>query len=884
MPLASGTRLGPFTIETPIGAGGMGEVYRAHDTKLDRAVAIKVLPSLFADDPERLARFEREARAVAALSHPNILAIHDFGRDASSGVTYAAMELLEGETLRERLAGCALAPRKAIEYGVQIVQGLAAAHDKGIAHRDLKPENLFVTRDDRVKILDFGLAKPLELASTAATVAGTSNTAAGTIMGTVGYMSPEQVRGHATDHRSDIFALGSVLYEMLAGRRAFGGDSPADTISAILNAEPPDLDTLAMGISPALDRIVRRCLEKKPELRFQSARDLAFALDTLTARTSGTVAVAPATAERAVALRRTGVALPWTIAALATAAAIAAWVMAGRAPAPEARWQTFTSITDAAGEETSPAISPDGSTIAYATKAAGTWDIYVQRVGGRNATPVAADPERHEGAPAFSPDGKLIAFHEADDDGGIFVAGATGESSRRITESGFHPAWSPDGSRLAFSTEAIFNPTARQGVSAIWIVDVAGGPPRELEGTGDAAQPSWSPSGDRIAYWSNTGGQRDVYTVPSAGGARVAVVEDGALDWSPVWGPAGRSVYFGSDRGGSMNLWSVAVDPASGRPSGVPEPITTGVPAALEQPSISKDGRRLVFRSRISAVNPVAVPFDPVRERAGTPVILNNANVILVPSDVSPDGRSLVYYSQGDRQEDLFLSATDGSGLRRITDDAARDRGPVWTPDGKTLVFYSNRGGRWEIWRVDRDGGNLQRITGLADEDTIYPLLSPSGDRLVFTALRGAQVLLGSLRQSPPTFQALPTADLGRGTFVPTSWSADSAKLAGSVLAPSGRPIGFAVYDLTTGAGRRVSGDAGDGVRWLSDGKRLMYFTHAGQLVLVNTVTSRRTVIDVRLPLDPVDDLFAVSKDDRTIFYGGERAQSDIWIIERGER
>jgi hypothetical protein len=415
-------------------------------------------------------------------------------------------------------------------------------------------------------------------------------------------------------------------------------------------------------------------------------------------------------------------------------------------------------------------------------------------------------------------------------------------------------------------------------------VDVVGGPPRELEGTGDAAQPSWSPSGDRIAYWSNTGGQRDVYTVPSAGGARVAVVEDGALDWSPVWGPAGRSVYFGSDRGGSMNLWSVAVDPASGRPSGVPEPITTGVPAALEQPSISKDGRRLVFRSRISAVNPVAVPFDPVRERAGTPVILNNANVILVPSDVSPDGRSLVYYSQGDRQEDLFLSATDGSGLRRITDDAARDRGPVWTPDGKTLVFYSNRGGRWEIWRVDRDGGNLQRITGLADENTIYPLLSPSGDRLVFTALRGAQVLLGSLRQSPPTFQALPTADLGRGTFVPTSWSADSAKLAGSVLAPSGRPIGFAVYDLTTGAGRRVSGDAGDGVRWLSDSKRLMYFTHAGQLVLVNTVTSRRTVIDVRLPLDPVDDLFAVSKDDRTIFYGGERAQSDIWIIERGER
>jgi Tol biopolymer transport system component len=593
MPLTAGTRLGPFTIETSIGAGGMGEVYRAHDTRLDRAVAIKVLPSLFADDPERLARFEREARAVAALSHPNILSIHDFGRDASSGVTYAAMELLEGETLRERLAGGALAPRKAIEYGVQIVQGLAAAHDKGIAHRDLKPENLFITRDDRVKILDFGLAKPLELASTAATVAGTSNTAAGTIMGTVGYMAPEQVRGQATDHRSDIFAFGSVLYEMLTGRRAFGGDSPADTISAILNAEPPDLDTVAVGISPALDRIVRRCLEKKPELRFQSARDLAFALDTLTARTSGTVTVPSPTAERAVPPRRPGAALPWTIAALATAAAIAAWVMAGRRPAPEARWQTFTSITDAAGEETSPAISPDGSTIAYATKAAGTWDIYVQRVGGRNATPIAADPERHEGAPAFSPDGTLIAFHESDDDGGIFVAGATGESIRRVTGGGFHPAWSPDGARLAYSTEEILNPASRQADSGIWIVELAGGAPQKVEGTGDAAQPAWSPSGERLVYWSNTGGQRDLYTIPVTGGARTPVVEDAALDWSPVWAPDG-DVYFASDRGGAFNLWRVGVDQASGRVDAAPEPVTLGVSAAMEQPSLAKDGKRLV--------------------------------------------------------------------------------------------------------------------------------------------------------------------------------------------------------------------------------------------------------------------------------------------------
>jgi Tol biopolymer transport system component len=879
MALDSGTRLGPFTIEAPIGAGGMGEVYRAHDTKLDRAVAIKVLSSLFADDPERLARFEREARAVAALSHPNILAIHDFGRDGSSGVTYAAMELLEGETLRERLAGRALAPRKAIEYGVQIVQGLAAAHDKGIAHRDLKPENLFITRDDRVKILDFGLAKPLELASTAATVAGTSNTAAGTIMGTVGYMAPEQVRGQATDHRSDIFAFGSVLYEMLTGRRAFGGDSPADTMSAILNTEPPDLDALAMGISPALDRIVRRCLEKKPELRFQSARDLAFALDTLTARTSGAVTVPSAPAERAVAPPRTGVALPWTIAALATATALAAWVMASRAPAPEPRWQTFTSITDAAGEETSPAISPDGSTIAYTTKAAGTWDIYVQRVGGRNATPVGADPERHEASPAFSPDGKLIAFHESDEDGGIFVAGATGESIRRVTDGGFHPAWSPDGARIAYSTEEILNPASRQADGAIWIAEIAGGAPQKLEGTGDAAQPSWAPSGQRLVYWSNTGGQRDLYTIPVAGGARTPVVEDAALDWSPVWAPDG-DVYFASDRGGAFNLWRVGVDQASGRVDAAPEPVTLGVSAAIEQPSISKDGKRLVFRSRISAVNPVAIPFDPATGRAGTPQQLRYANGVLEPHAVSPDGRSIAYSTIGDRHEDISIGAPDGTGLRRITDDAARDRGPVWLPDGRSLVFYSSRGGTWEIWRIDRDGGNLQKIAGLPERSLVYPVVSRASRDVIFSAVNGG-LFRAPLDGASGAPVALGNVTLEGGALLATSWSPDGTRLAGPILSPGGRSLGVAIYDLASKSVQRIATDDTNAVRWLSDGRRLVYFTPRDGLVLFDTASAQRVVVDVRLPLAASLELFGVAPDDRTIYYGGIRSEADIWIVER---
>lgn len=305
MPLHPGTRLGPYEIVNPLGAGGMGEVYRAHDSKLGRDVALKVLPPSLASDQTALARFEREARSVAQLSHPNILGIFDFGHEGPTA--YAVMELLEGETLRAHISDAPLPPRKAIEYSVQIAHGLAAAHDKGIVHRDLKPENIFITRDDRVKILDFGLAKPMEFGTSAVTMANTVGTASGTIMGTVGYMSPEQVRGHATDHRSDIFAFGVVLYEMVTGRRAFAGDTPADTIGAILNADVPEIASGANTALPALDRIIRRCLEKKPELRFQSAHDLAFALETVAGAStrSGVVVAEPgrATPARRGALR-----------------------------------------------------------------------------------------------------------------------------------------------------------------------------------------------------------------------------------------------------------------------------------------------------------------------------------------------------------------------------------------------------------------------------------------------------------------------------------------------------------------------------------------------------------------------------------------------------
>src|SRR5215469_12030755 len=324
MSLVAGTKFGPYEIVAPIGAGGMGEVFRAADTRLGRDVALKVLPRQFAADADRLHRFEQEARAVAALNHPNILAVFDAGQQ--DGSSFLVSELLEGESLRAALDRGALPPRKTIEYGVQIAQGLAAAHAKGIVHRDLKPENVFVTKDGRVKILDFGLAKLAQKVSAAAAESDgitltSSQTAAGVVMGTASYMAPEQVRGESADPRTDIFAFGAVLYEMLSGQRAFRRNTPAETMTAVLKEDPPEISDPCHPVSPALDRTIRRCLEKNPEQRFQSIRDLSFALAALSGSdTSGAVRAALNPRKMSPLL---WVAMPFALAAVA----VATWLL-----------------------------------------------------------------------------------------------------------------------------------------------------------------------------------------------------------------------------------------------------------------------------------------------------------------------------------------------------------------------------------------------------------------------------------------------------------------------------------------------------------------------------------------------------------------------------
>jgi len=678
-----------------------------------------------------------------------------------------------------------------------------------------------------------------------------------------------------------MFAFGAVLYEMLSGQRAFRGETAADTMTAILTREPADLDLAKLAIPAGLDRIVRRCLEKSADLRFQSATDLAFALENLTAAsgaTSGsTIGTATVPSPSADARRTRTSVLPWVLAGLAAVAAVVGWWPRGSTSTIAPVFDTFTRITELAGEETTPSLSSDGTTVAYAVRINDSWDIYTQRVGGRNATPILSDPQRNESGPAFSPDGASIAFHESDTNGGIFVAGATGESVRRVTEMGFHPAWSPDGKRIAFTTEEILNPSGRQGESLLYVVDAAGGPPRKVA-DGDAAQPSWSPSGNRIVYWSNTGGQRDLFTVAEAGGERVVLTNDSAIDWSPVWAPDGHDVYFSSDRGGAMNLWRVPIDPATGKSTGAPEPVTMGAQATSGLPSFSKDGKRLAFRSRVGSTNPFEIPIDPVTLKAGEPRLLDSRTNVRIPSDVSPDGLLVAFFAIGERQEDLFVGPPGGP-MRRVIDDAPRDRSPFFTPDGKSLLFYSNRGGDWQAWMIGLDGGGLHQV-GKVPHGVVYPMMSPHGDRIAFSGgVRGGafQMALPGGELSP-----LPGTPIDGEVFLPTSWSRDAARLAGVLSGPSGAPTGVAVYDFAAKTTTKVSADPSSAIRWMADGRRVIYFTNGGwQLVVLDTVTRTRTVVSQRLPAHSTNDMFAISPDNRHVYYGGARAEADIWILER---
>src|SRR5215472_9061933 len=748
MNLAPGTKLGPYEVQAALAAGGMGEVYRARDTRLDRVVAIKVLPESVAGDAERLRRFEQEAKTVAALNHPNILSVHDIG--AQNGTHYIVTELLEGQTLREKLGPGPPPFRRAIEYGLQIAKGLAAAHEKGVVHRDLKPENLFVTQDGRVKILDFGLAKqnpPAAHGGRDVATLDTPLTTPGVVLGTVGYMSPEQVRGEAVDHRTDIFSFGAVLYEMLCGQRAFKRDTAAETMTAILKEDPPDFAETAAPVPAEVEKTMRRCLEKSREERFQYAKDLGFALEAL----SGTSRAAAAQPALSASRRR------WLKAAMAilalVALAITAYLAGTRSRSGPAR---FEELTFQRGYIKGVRFTPDGQNAIYSAQWEGRpYEVFTARIGDRNSRSLELKDAMVVGVSAAGDMAVLTDVRRVRTTNWLQVgtlarASVSGGAPREILEAVYDADISRDGKQFA-------------------VVRFAG--PQQLEypigkvlyrTNGFISHPRISPDGKQVAFLDHPifGDDRGYVAVADVGGNARRITGEFASEQGLAWSADGREIWFGATdwEGLAQERAAFAVTP-EGKLRKVFE-----LPGDIAVWDIAPDGRLLFTHETVSSAVIVASPASAPERNVS---VLGYANygapsadgkaVAFSESGHGVPGDYLVFHRRFDRAqaveigEGLCMGLTPdgkfvvaavssqptklrilptGAGEARTFDVAPIqvDRGFVsWMPGAKEFVFQGHQGeAPPRGYRVSIDGGAARPLTNQTGAQ-FWNRVSPDG-------------------------------------------------------------------------------------------------------------------------------------------------------------
>ena len=757
MALSSGTKLGPYEIQSPLGAGGMGEVYRARDTRLGGDVAIKVLPEALANDADRLRRFEREARTIAALNHPNILGIYDIG--AHDGAPFLVSEFLEGQTLREKLESGPLPVRRATEYALAIAQGLAAAHEKGIVHRDLKPENVFVTRDGRVKVLDFGLAKlvrPEESHETVVTLTS-PGTLPGMVMGTVGYMSPEQVRGEPSDARADIFSFGAVLYEMLTGKRAFKRETSAETMTAILREEPPELGGTGWQGPLPLQRTLVRCLEKNVERRFQSASDLAFAIESLSGTSTAKIVPQPQS-------RRAW--LPWVIvAALLVGTAVWEIVRPPTAPANPLEKAHFTRVTDF--ESVGAAISPDGRFVAFISDHDVPFDVWLSQVGTGHLVnltqgkagplpgplrsvgfsgdgseiwlgsgdvgmrvrlmPITGGTLRNflgeEAANlAWSPNGERIVYHTFGKGDPMFVADRTGANARRIfgDQPGIHnhfPTWSPDGRWIYF----VHGTPATKDMD-LWRIDPEGRHPERLtERNTDVAYPT--PSGNRTVFYVARDGDGSgpwlwAFDLKRKDSRRVSV---GLEQYTSVEASADGRRLVATISNPTAGLWSVPILDRLAEEHDV-KPFTVPTERALA-PRLG--GASLFYLSSLGTGD----GLWRLRDGQVTEIWKGADGALLETPAVSRDGGRVAIVLRRSGKRQLHVLSADGAELQPIAEGIDVQGTSCWSPDGKWIVTGGSGANGSGLFKIPVEGGPAVRVVA---GPALNPVWSPDGSLIVY--------------------------------------------------------------------------------------------------------------------------------------------------------
>jgi Tol biopolymer transport system component len=856
--IAAGARLGSYEVLAPLGAGGMGEVYRAKDTRLHREVAIKVLPASFSQDADRLRRFEQEARAASALNHPGILTIHDFGTE--DGAPYVVSELLEGETLREKLAAGRLPVRKALDYAAQIARGLAAAHEKGIVHRDLKPENLFVTKDGRVKILDFGLAKLTHPETSAGPLTGiatqTAGTEPGVVMGTVGYMSPEQIRGQPADHRSDIFSFGAVLYEMLTGERPFHGDTAVETMTAILKEDPFELARTLADLSPSLDRVVRHCLEKSPQERFQSARDVAFALESLSEFASD----APIRRRKAFLARRfraTAVAL----ALLATAVAVFIIARATTKSVPP----SFRQLTFRRGNVGTARFVPDGQTIVFGA----AWEgeplhVYTTRIDSVESTALPLPPGD---LLSISRSGELaLSLRRA------FVFGFTtigtlarvplaGGGPRAVLEGIQDADWSADGTSFAI---------VRRMNGRHRLEHPSGNVLYETDGW--VSHPRFSPDGKQIAFLDHPvfGDDRgSVSVIAREGGPKTVLSKDWSTEQGLAWNRSGNEIWFSAAiRGVNYAIYGVTL---SGKLRTVLQ-----VPVSLRIQDISRDGRVLLSRDTLRA--------GILGRGVGQPVERDlSSRDFSLAADISADGKTLLISEQGGEAGPdyaVYIREMDGSPAVKL---------------GEGLALALSRDKKWalaqllksppELALLPTGPGEPRRLErGSIEAYGYYGAFLPDGKRVVFRGNergRKARLYLQSVDGGPP--RAISPEGVGLSDFSHPV-SPDGRYVAAT--GPDERPW---LYPLEGGDPRPVPGAGREetAVGWSLDSRSLFLQRRFGSpltIVRLDLGTRRKMPWKEFAPADPAGFLgtagVQVSPGGGAYAYTFWRLLSDLYLAE----